>query len=63
MDYPVFSYARFKYLFILQYIVGRVSFAQDFTWEKIDMAEILKKEAGKISKPEHNGTKVPLDGE
>ena len=33
----------------------------DFTWEKTDMVEILKKEAGSLHKPEHTGKDVPLD--
>jgi len=32
----------------------------DFTWENTDKAEILKKEAGKFSKPESTGEKVSL---
>ncbi|NQU98472.1 methionine adenosyltransferase [Candidatus Woesearchaeota archaeon] len=35
----------------------------DFTWEKLDKVEILKKEAaGHLVESELNGTKVPLDG-
>jgi len=34
----------------------------DFTWENTDKAELLRKEAGKLGKPEHTGEEVPLDG-
>lgn len=33
----------------------------DFTWERTDKAELLKKEAGKLHTPEHKGPEVPLD--
>jgi S-adenosylmethionine synthetase len=33
----------------------------DFTWERVDKAEILKKEAGKLRMPEHMGKEVMLD--
>ena len=33
----------------------------DFTWEYTDKADILKKEAGKLHKPEKKGAQVPLD--
>ena len=33
----------------------------DFTWEKLDKVEVLKKEAGELKKPEHTGAEVPLD--
>jgi len=33
----------------------------DFTWEKTDKADILRKEAGHLGKPEHKGEEVPLD--
>jgi S-adenosylmethionine synthetase len=33
----------------------------DFTWEKLDMVENLKKEAGELQKPEKTGEEVPLD--
>ena len=33
----------------------------DFTWERVDKADILKEEAGKLHKPEHKGEEVPLD--
>jgi len=35
----------------------------DFTWEKTDMVETLKKEAGATRKLDKNGKEVPLDGE
>ena len=35
----------------------------DFTWEKTDIAEKLKKEAGELRKPEHKGAEVPLNGD
>ncbi len=34
----------------------------DFTWERTDKTELLRKEAGKIHKPFLTGAKVPLDG-
>ena len=34
----------------------------DFTWEKLDKVEVLKKDAGPLSEPEVNGKKEPLDG-
>ncbi|MBW2992068.1 methionine adenosyltransferase [Candidatus Woesearchaeota archaeon] len=33
----------------------------DFTWERTDKADILKREAGRLRKPEHKGTEVMLD--
>ncbi len=33
----------------------------DFTWEKTDKVELLKREAGKLAAPEHKGIEVPLD--
>ncbi len=33
----------------------------DFTWELTDKADILKKEAGALKKPEKKGDEVPLD--
>lgn len=33
----------------------------DFTWERTDKADILKKEAGRLRKPEHSGQEVMLD--
>jgi S-adenosylmethionine synthetase len=33
----------------------------DFTWERTDKAEILRKEAGKLRRPEHMGKEVMLD--
>lgn len=33
----------------------------DFTWEKLDKVEELKKEAGELQKPEKKGEEVPLD--
>jgi S-adenosylmethionine synthetase len=33
----------------------------DFTWEKLDKVDILKKEAGKLGKPELTGEEQPLD--
>jgi S-adenosylmethionine synthetase len=35
----------------------------DFTWEKTDKADLLKREAGTLHQPEHPGIEVPLDGE
>jgi S-adenosylmethionine synthetase len=35
----------------------------DFTWEKTDKADVLKKEAGTLKAAEHPGIEVPLDGE
>jgi len=34
----------------------------EFQWEKTDKADILRKEAGKLGKPEIPGTEEPLDG-
>jgi len=34
----------------------------DFTWEKTDKIDILKKEAGELAKPDHEGNETPLDG-
>lgn len=34
----------------------------DFTWEKLDKVDALKKEAGQFSKPDVNGSNAPLDG-
>ncbi|MDO8627372.1 MAG: methionine adenosyltransferase [Candidatus Diapherotrites archaeon] len=34
----------------------------DFTWEKTDLAETLKKEAGALTAAVHLGKEVPLDG-
>ncbi|MFC1691619.1 methionine adenosyltransferase [Nanoarchaeota archaeon] len=34
----------------------------EFTWEKTDMIDVLRKEAGVMHKPEIAGTEVPLDG-
>ena len=34
----------------------------DFTWERTDKVEILKKEAGELYPPEKAGAEVPLDG-
>src|SRR3989338_3208812 len=34
----------------------------DFTWEKTDKAEILRKKAGNINSKEVSGEKVPMDG-
>ncbi|MFH1225319.1 MAG: methionine adenosyltransferase [Candidatus Diapherotrites archaeon] len=34
----------------------------DFTWEKTDKVEALKKDAGHLHKPAVSGDKVPLDG-
>ena len=34
----------------------------EFTWEKTDMAEILRKEADGLKKPKYKGEEVPLDG-
>ncbi|MFH1439234.1 MAG: methionine adenosyltransferase [Candidatus Woesearchaeota archaeon] len=34
----------------------------DFTWEKIDKVDVLKKEAGELHKSEQTGAEVPLDG-
>ncbi len=34
----------------------------EFTWEKTDKAELLKKEAGTLQNPAHTGDEVPLDG-
>ena len=33
----------------------------DFTWEKLDKVDVLKKEAGPLGKAEHSGREVPLD--
>lgn len=34
----------------------------DFTWERTDRADLLRKEAGVLHTPEHPGKEVPLDG-
>lgn len=34
----------------------------DFTWEKTDKVDVLRKEAGRLGKPALKGEKVPLDG-
>ncbi len=33
----------------------------DFTWEKTDKIELLKRDAGPLHRPEHPGKEVPLD--
>lgn len=36
----------------------------DFTWERLDKVDVLKKEASNhLGKPEHKGKEVPLDGQ